>query len=66
MDDELIMEKELDELRTQHSDIDTKITELEENPFQDQLLIHRLKREKLQLKDKIFQLEEALYPDIIA
>ena len=35
-------------------------------PDQDQLLIHRLKKRKLLLKDKIFQLERLLVPDIPA
>ena len=66
MDDEVLIEKELDELRDKHQQVDSKIKTLLDNPFQDQLRIMRLKREKLQLKDAIFQLEEELYPDIIA
>ncbi|MCI5049730.1 MAG: YdcH family protein [Rickettsiales bacterium] len=66
MDDEIKMEKELSELRDQHRDVDSKIDTLLDNPFQDQLRLMRLKREKLKLKDKIFALEEMMYPDIIA
>jgi hypothetical protein len=35
-------------------------------PEQDQLLIHRLKKRKLALKDKIYQLERMLVPDVRA
>lgn len=66
MDDEIIMEKELDELKDKHNKIDGKISALQEMPFQDQLRLMRLKREKLQLKEQIFMLEEQIYPDIIA
>ena len=66
MDDELQMEKELEELRDQHQSIDQKIKSLLEMPFQDQIRLMRLKREKLQIKDKIFAIEEVMYPDIIA
>lgn len=66
MDEIIVMEKELDELREEHLSIDVKITELLEKPFQDQLRVMRLKRKKLQLKDAIFQIEEEMYPDIIA
>lgn len=66
MDDSLTMEKELDELRDKHRLVDDKIKALMEKPFQDQLRLMRLKREKLQLKDAIWQIEEVLYPDITA
>ena len=35
-------------------------------PEQDQLLIHRLKKRKLLLKDKIYHLERMLVPDVPA
>lgn len=66
MDSEVMMEKELEELRDKHKQVDLKIQTLLEKPFQDQLRLMRLKREKLQLKDAIWQLEEELYPDLIA
>lgn len=66
MDDEVIMEKELEELRQQHKHIDSSIKALAETPFPDQLKLMRLKREKLRIKDAIYQLEEVMYPDIIA
>jgi hypothetical protein len=39
---------------------------LAENPPPDDLLIRRLKKRKLALKDKIILLEEMLVPDIPA
>lgn len=60
------IEKELEELKEQHRTIDSKIKDLMVSPFQDQLRLMRLKRQKLQLKDQIFQLEQEMYPDIIA
>lgn len=66
MDDDLMLEKELEELKEKHESIDSKIRTLLEKPFQDQLRLMRLKREKLQLKDAIFRIEELMYPDIIA
>lgn len=66
LNDEVVMEKELQELREKHQLVDNKIQALLEKPFQDQLRLMRLKREKLQLKDAIWQLEEQLYPDLIA
>lgn len=64
--DDIAIEKELDFLKEQHRDIDIKINDLTESPFQDQLRMLRLKREKLQLKDQIVALEAEIYPDIIA
>ncbi len=66
MDDEVVLVRELDDLRTQHRQIDHAIHDLLEAPYADQLQLARLKREKLRLKDAICQLEEQIYPDIIA
>ena len=64
--DDITIEKELDTLKERHRDIDVKIRDLMDSPFQDQLRLMRLKKEKLQLKDQIFALEAEIYPDIIA
>ncbi len=64
--DDITIEKELDFLKEQHRNIDIKINDLIESPFQDQLRMMRLKKEKLQLKDQIVALESEIYPDIIA
>lgn len=58
----------LNELEVEHRDLNLIIEHLVATPLpdQDQLLVHRLKKRKLLLKDKIFQLEKTLVPDISA
>ena len=53
-------------LRQEHQDLDASIRALEGQPVPDQLLIMRLKRKKLALRDQIAMLEDQLTPDIIA
>ena len=52
----------LDELKVEHRDLNLIIEHLAATPLpdQDQLLVHRLKKRKLLLKDKIYQLEHSL------
>lgn len=57
---------QLYELQVEHHDLDLVIDHLTLNPPPDQLLIRRLKKRKLQLKDRITQLERMLVPDIPA
>lgn len=57
---------QLYELQVEHRDLDLVIDHLTLNPPPDQLLIRRLKKRKLQLKDRITQLERMLVPDIPA
>lgn len=68
LDDEqrdLLMRK-LEEMRTEHRDLDDVIARVtEEAPF-DQLRVQRLKKRKLMLKDQIAHIESMLLPDIIA
>ena len=58
----------LNELQVEHRDLNLIIDHLAATPLpeQDQLLIHRLKKRKLLLKDKIYHLERLLVPDIPA
>ena len=58
----------LNELEVEHRDLNLIIEHLAATPLpnQDQLLIHRLKKRKLMLKDKIYQLERMLVPDVPA
>lgn len=56
----------LNELQVEHRDLDLVIEHLTLNPPPDQLLIRRLKKRKLQLKDRISLLERQLVPDIPA
>lgn len=57
---------QLYELQVEHRDLDLVIEHLTLNPPPDQLLIRRLKKRKLQLKDRIILLERMLVPDIPA
>jgi hypothetical protein len=56
----------LEELRSEHRDLDEVIERLLEKPPFDQLQLQRLKKRKLGLKDQILRLESQLIPDIIA
>ena len=56
----------LAELREEHRDLDRAITRMQEDPWQDQLQLRRLKKRKLKLKDWIAQLESKLIPDLDA
>ena len=56
----------LEELQTEHRDLDDVIARMtDDGPF-NQLQVQRLKKRKLLLKDKIGQLEDMILPDIIA
>jgi hypothetical protein len=56
----------LEQLRTEHRDLDEIIGRLTDQGPVDQLQIQRLKKRKLVLKDLIAKLESQLLPDIIA
>ena len=60
------LREELVRLRSEHRSLDEEIVSLEANPVADQLLIKRLKKKKLALKDRITAVEDQLLPDIIA
>ena len=53
-------------LEIEHRDLDEAITRLADLPNRDDLLLTRLKKRKLQLKDQILQLKMLLVPDIPA
>lgn len=53
-------------LRQEHSDLDASISALGQAAVPDQLMIARLKRKKLLLKDEIVKIEARILPDIIA
>lgn len=57
---------ELMALRNDHRALDEEIVALEAMGGADQLLIRRLKKKKLQIKDQITAIEDQLTPDIIA
>jgi hypothetical protein len=66
MDDLAELKRQLEELRSEHRDLDDVIRRLAEGGPFDQLQLQRLKKRKLVLKDQIAQIESKLLPDIIA
>jgi hypothetical protein len=53
-------------MQTQHRTLDEKIIELQSRPWQNQLLVQRLKKEKLRLKELIERLKDEIIPDLNA
>lgn len=60
------LNKMLEELRTEHRDLDIIIDQLGDVVPVDFLRMQRLKKRKLFIKDQISKLESMLLPDIIA
>jgi hypothetical protein len=54
------------ELQAKHRALDGKIAELHSYPYQNQILLQRLKKEKLRLKDNIARLKNDMIPDLNA
>tara|TARA_Y100000813_G_C23973061_1_gene262829 strand:- start:99 stop:323 length:225 start_codon:yes stop_codon:yes gene_type:complete len=61
-----ILRLELKVLKHQHRKLDVAITALQKKPASDQLMVQRLKKRKLLLKDMISHLKDQITPDIIA
>ncbi|WP_323005985.1 YdcH family protein [Pseudorhodobacter sp.] len=53
-------------LQREHRDLDEAILAIEARVNPDQLMLRRLKRQKLGLKEQIVKIEDELIPDIIA
>jgi hypothetical protein len=66
MSEEDVLRRKLDELKTEHRDLDDVISRLVDQLPYDQLALQRLKKRKLMLKDLIIKVESRLLPDIIA
>jgi hypothetical protein len=64
--DEEALRLRLAELRQDHADMDAAIQAIAVSPLPDMMLIGRLKRKKLALKDEIARIEDMLTPDIPA
>ena len=66
MGEEEKAQKELETLMAEHKQLNLKINAISSEANYDQLLVQRMKRRKLWLKDRISYLEDFLCDDIIA
>ena len=57
------MHIDLIELRAEHRDLDEAIMRMASSPQDDELVLRRLKKRKLLIKDRITQFERMLDPD---
>jgi hypothetical protein len=60
------LQKALEDLKTEHRDLDIVIQQIADSTPVDFLRLQRLKKRKLFLKDSISKIESMLVPDIIA
>jgi len=60
------MVEKLESLRAEHRNLDEQIARVTEVGVFDDVEMHRLKKRKLAIKDRLAQLESDLLPDIIA
>ncbi len=65
-EEELALRAQVKLLRQEHADLEASIEALSHMPIPDQLLIARLKRKKLNVRDEIVKIESRILPDIIA
>ena len=65
-DEDHVLRAQLAALMQEHRDLDTAIAAMIDSGVRDQLILTRLKKRKLQLKDQIARIEDTLLPDIIA
>jgi len=63
MNDDIVIFKQLDELKEQHRQLDDEIRALQLLANTDEMQVARLKKRKLQLRDQIMTLEVEIYPD---
>ena len=60
------LQAKLNNLLTEHRDLDSAIDALVISGSSDQVQVARLKKRKLRLKDEIAMVQDQLVPDIIA
>ena len=65
-EEERELRAQLARLQQEHRDLDAAIAALQDAPGSDVLQLQRLKKQKLQLRDRITHIEDQLTPDIIA
>ncbi len=63
MNDDIVIFKQLDDLKEQHRQLDEEIRGLQLDGSTDEMQVARLKKRKLQLRDQIMTLEYEAYPD---
>ena len=65
-EEERELRAQLARLQQEHRDLDAAIAALQDSPGADVIQVQRLKKRKLQLRDRITFIEDQLTPDIIA
>jgi hypothetical protein len=65
-EEERELREELARLQQLHRDLDAAIAALQDSPGADVIQVQRLKKRKLQLRDRITFISDQLTPDIIA
>jgi len=56
-------QRRLIELRIEHADLDAMVDRMSHEPELDELMMRRLKKRRLSLRDEISRLEHELTPD---
>jgi len=62
----MVFDTEIETLKAAHRSLDQRVRQMEAERSAGQLELQRLRRRKLQLKDRINRLESSRLPDIIA
>ena len=65
-DTQIKIKEKINKLRKLHSELDMEIANITKVIPIDQVLLQRLKKKKLKLKDEISKLSSHILPDIIA
>lgn len=60
------MVEQLERLRAEHSVLDARIDEMTKGGVYDDVQILRLKKRKLEIRDRIGRIEGAMAPDAVA
>lgn len=66
MTDQTIIKKEIERLALLHKEAESQLNALSKEATPDRLFMQRVKKQKLELKDRIQNLKDKLLPDIIA
>lgn len=64
--DRELLQKKLIELETEHRRMNLAVDRMAANEIQNEILIRKVKKEKLKLKDQINYIKSILQPDNIA